>query len=148
MNSKIYKIISFIVAVIGFIGGIICGKVFQTATVKSAVLGTYEYHFNATLIISVWIGTILLFLIFFGIFAILSNQETIIAKLNKNNNTPKETDVKEIVAEEKIESSTPNIIEAVNNREPSANQIKCPHCGNIQSNNIQRCLRCSNLINE
>ena len=79
---------------------------------------------------------------------ILSNQETIIAKLNKNNNTPKETDVKEIVAEEKIESSTPNIIEAVNNREPSANQIKCPHCGNIQSNNIQRCLRCSNLINE
>lgn len=28
------------------------------------------------------------------------------------------------------------------------NQIKCPHCGNIQSKSISRCLSCSKMINE
>lgn len=148
MHSKTYKTISFIVAILGFISGIICGNVFKTVTVRNAALGLYREHFNTTVMICVWIVTIFLFLIFFGIYTILSNQETIISKLNNNNDIIPETNVIEPIVENETGANISNIIETINDREPSANQVKCPHCGNIQRNTVQRCLRCSNLINE
>lgn len=85
-TSLMYKIVAIIIAVIGFIGGIVCGNVFETATLKNAYTMTYEYTFNYTVMIGVWVGTLLSVLIYFGIGAILANQESILYKLNQNDN--------------------------------------------------------------
>lgn len=103
MKSKIYKIISILIAVIGFIGGIVAGNIFKIAETKDALFSYTTYKFNTSLMIGVWIGTILVVLIFIGIFFILKNQENILAAIN----TPEE--------KSEIESSQP----LIENREPN-----------------------------
>jgi len=156
MSSKVYKIISAIIGVIGFIGGIVCGKVFEIRTLKysssvSSAFDKYETHFNSTLMLSIWLGAILLVLIFLGISAILSNQESIMSKLN-NSNQPEQTNESNIKiqkAEEiKEETVAKKLVQNIQDREPSDDEIKCPHCGKIQNKSIKRCLSCSTLIDE
>ena len=72
MNSKVYKIISVIIGIMGFIGGIACGKIFETITVNSKYSTLYDHHFNTKLMLSIWISSILLCLIVAGIATILS----------------------------------------------------------------------------
>lgn len=149
MNSKVYKIISAIIGVIGFIGGIACGKIFETVSVGK--FGTTQTHFNGVLMVSVWIGSILLCLIFAGISAILANQESIMSKLN-NSNQPKQSNENnaEIQKAEEIKKETvaKEIVQNIQKREPSFDEVVCPHCGKIQSKSIKRCLSCSELIDE
>ncbi|MCC8072846.1 MAG: hypothetical protein LIO62_01800 [Clostridiales bacterium] len=163
-KSKIYKIIAIVIAVIGFIGGIVCGNVFKTATLKSVYSTTYEYTFNYTVMIGVWVGTLLSVLIYYGIGAILVNQESILLKLNQNsreqnqylrklnqenhNNSasPVQTNAQTKASlkddKQNIASSTKNSDE----KELKNGQVKCPHCGAIHT--LKNCMRCGKTIFE
>ncbi len=73
-TSLMYKIIAIVIAILGFIAGIVCWIKIEIDKIGFAIM------------IGVWIGTLLSVLIYFGIEAILANQESILYILNKNDN--------------------------------------------------------------
>lgn len=74
MKSSFYKVITGIIAVLGFIGGIVLGN-----TVK-------VYDFNTWLMIESWIATAILCLIFYGIASALEYLEDLGAGQNNSSN--------------------------------------------------------------
>lgn len=112
MKSSFYKVITGIVAVLGFIGGIVLGN-----NVKI-------YDFNTPLMIGSWVGTALLCLIFYGIASVLEYLEEISVSKNNslhasssynsnNNGSPLEHFLKD---------------EKSNSKTPAENEWKCPNC--------------------
>lgn len=75
MKSSIYKVITGIIAVLGFIGGIVLGN-----TVK-------VYDFNTWLMIESWVATAILCLIFYGLASALEYLEELGAGQNDSSNT-------------------------------------------------------------
>ncbi len=75
-TSRLYTLLSLLVAVVGFIGGFVLGIMYAIPEIKST--GEVEKHFNFPIMIFIWIGTLILFFLFFGIYRILENQETIL----------------------------------------------------------------------
>lgn len=151
MKSNIYKVITIVMSILGFIGGIASGKVFQTTKlIENTInpsLNRYEHHFNTALMFYVWIGFAILVLVFFGIYAILNNQEQILAKLTCSaDEKPAPAPITD-EAEHKEEIKA-NAYKIATDYVSHENQIQCEKCGHYQSKDIQRCLSCGELISE
>ena len=65
MKSKFYKVIAVIIAILGGVGGIYLGSIF----------GDFYSSFNAGIMISCWVGVVILCLIFYGIASALEYLE-------------------------------------------------------------------------
>lgn len=74
MKSKVYEVISWIILVMGLTGGIVMGTTIPKLDFDN-ITGNYISSFNATVMFYCWVGTVLLFLIFFGIASILKYLE-------------------------------------------------------------------------
>lgn len=74
MRSKTYYVITWIIGILGFIGGIILGNVIPNLD-YNIITESYASTFNTTIMISSWVGTIILCLIFGGISTILGYLE-------------------------------------------------------------------------
>lgn len=69
--AKIYTVISIVVAIDGFISGIVCGKMFPI-----------YYDFNTALMSYIWVGTAFLFISIWAVRYHFCNQEKIIESQN------------------------------------------------------------------
>lgn len=123
MKSSFYKVITGIIAVLGFIGGIVLGN-----TVK-------VYDFNTWLMIESWIATTILCLIFYGIASALEYLEELGAGENNSSNISTSYNAyndrlsaQPIFRDEKPISKT-----------LTENEWKCPKCGKINQNYVGTC---------
>lgn len=122
MKSSIYKVITGVIAVLGFIGGIILGN-----TVK-------VYDFNTALMIESWIATALLCLIFYGIASVLEYLEDLGAGQNTSSDTPTSYNYNDRLSSEPIFKDEKPIPKT-----PTENEWKCPKCGKINQNYVGTC---------
>lgn len=74
MNSKFYKGITVVLLILGAVGGIALGAVFQSVH-TNFLTDTVTRSFNFTLMLVCWVSTVLLCLIFGGIAKILAYLE-------------------------------------------------------------------------
>lgn len=115
MKSSLYKNVTAIVGILGIIGGVVLGNV-----IKSIDFNTFETGFNFALMISCWIGTALLCLIFYGIACILEYLE----------NMGKESSIEE----------TPAPVDVQPTSEPAEKgDWICPKCGKINKKYVGSC---------
>lgn len=136
MKSSTLKVITIIVAVVGLVGGIILGSKFKTIDLTSYRV---EEHFNATLMITVWIGTALYAAPCFALASILENQDYIADEIRKQNQTlrsPNREAVNVAVSNSKMNLS------AVASGNSSDSAWTCPDCGETNPRNIRVCKSC------
>ncbi len=156
MSSKIYNAVTIVIALIGFVVGIVAGRIAGEFNMSSS-------NFNALVMLGVWLATFVLCLMFGWMASVLANQEGLLYKLNKylNQNTVGELQEikgadKEIInafeekesKEELQATETENLSEELvrDCEQKSKEYIFCPNCGKRQSKGIKRCLYCSNFI--
>lgn len=112
MKSGVFKAFTIIFAVSGVIGGIVLGNIYQIPKlVSSSLITTFE--FNVGIMITAWVATAILCLIFLGIYYILSYLEELGAGAN-------------IVESENL----PNVpgVPKSDNSEDTRNMWQCPKC--------------------
>ena len=152
MSSKIYNAVTVVIALIGFVSGIVAGRIAAEFSMSSS-------SFNALVMLGVWLAAFVLCLMFGWMASVLANQEGLLYKLNKylNQNIVdelqeiQETDEESINAFEEKELQATELVhsseELVNNcAQKSKEYIFCPNCGKKQSKDIKRCLYCATLI--
>lgn len=110
MKSYYFTVLSIVLAIVGFIGGIINGE--------QAV-----HDFDVALMLTTWIETALFVLIFAGIGKILDYLED----LKDANSQMSETIKNDIVNDIKAK------------KEPTKDEWKCPKCGKINANYVGSC---------
>jgi hypothetical protein len=82
MSSKVLKVISIIVLVLGMIGGVILGAKYKTYAIAPSFSDfMYMQVFNTALMLAAWVVTGLVFVSLYALGGILDNQEVIISKM-------------------------------------------------------------------
>ncbi len=81
MKPSTLRKITIVIIVLGLIGGIVLG--FKFKTINLSYYGGSSRDFNVTLMLSVWIGTVLYAIPCFALAAILENQESMTSELWK-----------------------------------------------------------------
>ena len=123
--------IIIVVAVLGLIGGVILGFKFKTVEINR--LYTAE-HFNAVLMLSVWIATALYSVINLALASVLENQEHIISQLWKQSQT---------MTKNPDGVNSKMSLSAIAAKEKSgANGWVCPECDETNPTNIRVCKSC------
>ncbi len=82
-TSSVFCFLSILIALCGFVGGIFLGWKYPSVDIQSIFQNGTKGTFNFTLMICVWLGTLILFFIFWGICRILENQEKILRSGNQ-----------------------------------------------------------------
>lgn len=127
MKSSTMKTISIFIAVLGFIGSIIAGAKYKAVDITKL----YEDpKFNLGLCLSCLIGTAILFIILYGIGAILENQEQILSKLYSS-------DKKSLPISE---ASTSKL--NLNSISDGSDGWRCKKCGKTNPNSSTTCKDC------
>lgn len=112
MKSTVYKVITGIIAFLGFIGGIVLGN-----TIK-------VYSFNTWLMICSWVSTALLCLIFYGIASALEYLEELGAGQSNSSNTQTSYNA----YNDRLSSETIFKDERQTEKMPGTNEWECPNC--------------------
>lgn len=133
--GTLYFLVGIIMSIGGFIGGI--------------VFGSNTDNFGFCLL--EWLSTFIVVIIYFGIGIILSNQETILGKiqylLDHSDNLSKsrlsDIELKQTNTSNTISSglnsSADSSQRAPQSAEPAFNEWKCPKCGAINQNYVGTC---------
>ena len=82
IRSGIFKILTIIISVLGFLSGIVYGAMFPMVKIGRTVS---EEAFNWPLMIGIWVAFALTAISFWAIYCHLSNQEETIAELKRLN---------------------------------------------------------------
>ncbi len=131
MKPSTLRNIIIVVAVLGLIGGVILGFKFKTVEINR--LYTAE-HFNAVLMLSVWIATALYSVINLALASVLENQEHIISQLWKQSQT---------MTKNPDGVNSKMSLSAIAAKEKSgANGWVCPECDETNPTNIRVCKSC------
>lgn len=133
MNSKFYKGITVVLLILGAVGGIALGAVFQSVH-TNFLTDTVTRSFNFTLMLVCWVSTVLLCLIFGGIAKILAYLEELGA--GKSSVIAKTTD---------WECSNCHLPHNSNKQQKPVSNDKweCPQCHCVNSySNIAECPNC------
>lgn len=129
MKSTTMKTISIITGILGLIGSIVAGN-------KLQALDKYgDTTFNVTLMLYGFVGTFILFIILYGISAVLDNQENILSKINQVYNSTKE----KIPVSENLSNSKLNLSSISSDRE---NTWRCKKCGKTNQHTTRVCIDC------
>ncbi|MCI7085324.1 hypothetical protein MR988_04345 [bacterium] len=127
MKSSFYKVITGIIAVLGFIGGIILGN-----TVKIN-------NFNTWLMIEGWVATAILCLIFYGIASALEYLEDLGAGQNISSNMPTSYNA----YNDRLSSEQTFKDERPISKKAAENKWECPNCHSMNSyNDSGECPNC------
>jgi len=128
MKSTTMKTISIFMAVLGFIGSIVAGVKYKAVDITNIYA---DPKFNLGLFLSCLISTAILFIILYGIGAILENQEQILSKLYSS------------------DKKTPLPISEASNSKLNLNTIndgsdgwRCKKCGKTNPNSSTTCKDC------
>ena len=133
MNSKFYKGITVVLLILGAVGGIALGAVFQSVH-TNFLTDTVTRSFNFTLMLVCWVSTVLLCLIFGGIAKILTYLEELGA--GKSSVIAKTTDWE--CSNCHLEHTDSRQAKFVSN-----DKWECPQCHCINSyNDIAECPNC------
>lgn len=97
--SKVYKYLSFIIAGVGLLLGIILGNVFG---IQKDIYTFTEAEFNYSIMFATWISTAFLFAIFFGMSRILNFENVFYDNLYVLNDSLKELEDKLKSIDEKL----------------------------------------------
>ena len=120
VKSKFYKVIAVIIAILGGVGGIYLGSIF----------GDFYSGFNAGIMISCWVGVVILCLIFYGIASALEYLE----ELGAGQDEEQENNI--VVRNEK--PVVKNTAKTTDN-----NMWECPNChSKNQYSNNPECPKC------
>lgn len=126
MRSTVYKAITGIIALLGFIGGIVLGN-----TIKVS-------GFNTWIMICSWVSTALLCMIFYGIASALEYLEELGAGQSNSSNTQTSYNANNdrlssetIFKDERQTEKMPVM--------PVTKEWKCPKCGKINQNYVGTC---------
>lgn len=127
MKSIVYKVITGVIAFLGFIGGIVLGNTFKV------------YDFNTWLMIVSWVATTILCLIFYGIASALEYLEELGASQKISSNTSTSDNAYD------DRSSTQPIFrdEKPLSKTPAENEWECPNCHSMNLfNDSGECPNC------
>ncbi len=139
MKPSTLRKITIVIIVLGLIGGIVLG--FKFETIELSYYGGSSRDFNVTLMLSVWISTILYAIPCFALAAILENQESITSELWKQSQAIRDLDSAE--KEEKTAASNSKInLSAAASNQDIASLWTCPKCGERNSRNSRICKGC------
>ena len=131
MKSSTMKTISIIIGVLGLIGSIVAGNSLQ------AVDKYGHTSFNGVLMLYGFVGTFILFIILYGISAVLDNQENILSKINQvYNNTKEKNPASENSANSKLNLS------ALNYNNNNDGTWRCKKCGKTNQHTTRVCIDC------
>ena len=134
-KSKIFRIIGIVIAVLGAIGSIGMGFLFQIPKVRQGLYSTYTVgsDFNFMAMIAGFISIGLLCLFIFGISFILEYLEDIEKRLSaaESNQPSRATVYKNINSNF---SAAP-----INQKTAESDEWKCPSCGRINKNYVGTC---------
>lgn len=135
-KSKIFKIIGIVVAVLGTLGSIGMGFIFQIPKVRQGLYGTYTVgsDFNFIAMIAGLISIAILCLFIFGVAFALEYLEDIKSQLsamdtNASNTAPIFKNISESAAQTPIKKAT----------QPESDEWKCPVCGRVNKNYVGTC---------
>ncbi len=132
MKPSTLRNITIVVAVLGLIGGVILGFKFKTVEINRLYT---EEHFNAMLMLSVWIATALYSVISLALASILENQEHIISQLWKQSQTTSRNP-------DGVNSKI-NLSAIAAKEKSAANNIWiCPDCDETNPANTRICKSC------
>ena len=138
-NSRIFKIIGVVVAIIGFVSGIAGGFLFPAVDMNySKYLGLLtKTYFNFVFMFTCWVSTAFLCIFIFGIAYIIEYLEMINIKLYKLENENKSSDggenIEPIIARKQDFGSKSRRIGTLDG------EWKCPKCGRINANYVGTC---------
>ncbi len=139
MKPSTLKKITIVIIVLGLIGGIVLG--FKFKTINLSYYGGSSRDFNVTLMLSVWIGTVLYAIPCFALAAILENQESMTSELWKQSHA-----IRDLGSPEKKEKSAASNsrlnLSAVASGNNSASTWTCPDCREINPRNSRICKGC------
>ncbi len=139
MKPSTLRTITIVVSVLGLIGGIVLG--FKFKTIELSYFGSSTEHFNVTLMLSVWIGTVLYAIPCFALAAILENQDFITSELWKQSQAIRDLGSPE--KEEKPATSNSKLnLSALAYGNNSASTWTCPDCGETNPRNSRICKSC------
>lgn len=140
MKSTLFKNVTALVAIIGIIGGIVSGNVFKAIDFDNLISlnglnNGLNTKFNFGLMISCWVGTALLCLIFYGFACILEHLEKLDDNSFKLVQQKNELDKKEKPATAAIPTKP------IKKTEQSLNPGDwiCPECGRVNGKYVGTC---------
>ncbi len=125
MKSNIMKVISFIVLIVGLIGSIASGAIFQTYDFDKQ-----RFVFNSELTIGSIIDVILFFIVFYTFTTILQKLEDIENNISEQKKRAKNDS--EMISEM-----------IMSNEAVKENVWKCPKCGELNSIKSKLCKNCA-----
>lgn len=134
-KSKIFRIIGIVIAVLGAIGSIGSGFLFQTPRIKEGLYGTYTVgtDFNYIVMIAGFLSIGLLCLFIFGIAFILEFLEKIEKQLS-------EIDIKDPINKPLFKNISNALSSAlIAQKLAESDEWKCPNCGKINKNYVGTC---------
>lgn len=134
-KSKIFKTIGAVVAVLGAIGSITMGFIFQIPKVKQGLYSTSTVgsDFNFTAMLAGFISIAIICIFIFGIAFALEYLEDIKSQLSTTGtNNPNTTPIFK-----NINEPAQNPIKKV--AQPESDEWKCPSCGRINKNYVGTC---------
>ena len=127
MKSSTMKTISIFMAVLGFIGSIVAGVKYKSIDITNIYA---DPKFNLGLCLSCLVGTAVLFIILYGIGAILENQEQILSKLYSSDKKPLPI------------SEVSNSKLSLNSINDNSDGWRCKKCGKTNPNSSTVCKDC------
>ena len=135
MKSQTLKIIAFIELIIGVIGSIAAGAIFKTVDIQGVLNYDIQEEFNFGLMLGMLVSVIVLFIILYALYAILSNVEEIRkAYTNENLATSDEKQKDVIEAQEKKQ-----VVE-------DGEFWTCAKCGTVNADWIDACITCGQKV--
>lgn len=139
MKPSTLRIITIVVSVLGLIGGIVLG--FKFKTIEFSHYGSVAEDFNVTLMISVWIGTVLYAIPCFALAAILENQEYITSELWKQSQAIRDLGNPEKEEKPVASNSKLNLSALAYGKNTDASWT-CPKCGETNQRSSRICKSC------
>ncbi len=137
MTSRTMKIIAFIELITGVIGSIAAGAIFKTVNAEDILNGDIQNEFNFGLMLGLLVSVVVLFIILYALYSILSNLEAI-REANTNESL--------VVSYEKQK----DIIEAREEKQVVEDDEfwTCAKCGTVNASWINACITCGQKVNK